>query len=144
MGGLGHFFESFGNGNCHKCGSKPVKIINCREPFKGLYCSNEKCENSFDNYMYEINKNRKCYIATAVYGSYDCPQVWILRRYRDNVLANNFLGRIFISLYYNTSPIILKILGEVSWFKKFCQKMLEKLVQKLQKNGFEDTTYYDL
>lgn len=23
-----------------------------------------------------------CYIATCVYGSYDCPQVWILRRFR--------------------------------------------------------------
>ena len=24
-----------------------------------------------------------CYVATAVYGSYDCPEVWVLRRYRD-------------------------------------------------------------
>ena len=24
-----------------------------------------------------------CYVATCIYGSYDCPQVWTLRRYRD-------------------------------------------------------------
>ena len=24
-----------------------------------------------------------CYVATAVYGSYDCPEVWTLRRFRD-------------------------------------------------------------
>ena len=28
-----------------------------------------------------------CYVATAVYGSYDCPEVWTLRRYRDYTLA---------------------------------------------------------
>ncbi|MFR9028073.1 MAG: DUF2726 domain-containing protein [Clostridium sp.] len=31
-------------------------------------------------------KRRGCYIATAVYGSYDCPQVWVLRRFRDQIL----------------------------------------------------------
>ncbi|MDR0918559.1 MAG: hypothetical protein LBM93_04840 [Oscillospiraceae bacterium] len=29
----------------------------------------------------------RCYIATAVYGSYDCPEVWTLRRFRDYILA---------------------------------------------------------
>ena len=40
-----------------------------------------------------------CYIATAVYGSYDCPQVWTLRRFRDFKLAKSLGGRIFIKLY---------------------------------------------
>ena len=31
--------------------------------------------------------SRGCYIATAVYGSYDCPQVWTLRRYRSHIGA---------------------------------------------------------
>lgn len=34
-----------------------------------------------------------CYVATAVYGSYDCPQVWTLRRYRDYTLAETWYGR---------------------------------------------------
>ena len=29
-------------------------------------------------------KNNGCYVATCVYGSYDCPEVWVLRRFRDN------------------------------------------------------------
>ncbi|NLX93020.1 MAG: hypothetical protein GXZ02_03995, partial [Clostridiales bacterium] len=37
-----------------------------------------------------------CYVATAVYGSYDCPQVWTLRRYRDYTLAETWYGRAFI------------------------------------------------
>ncbi len=52
-----------------------------------------------------------CYIATAVYGSYDCPQVWALRRYRDEKLASHFYGRIFIYVYYSVSPVLVKCFG---------------------------------
>ena len=45
-----------------------------------------------------------CYIATAVYGSYDCPEVWTLRRYRDNELAKTWYGRAFIHSCYAISP----------------------------------------
>ena len=31
-----------------------------------------------------------CYVATSVYGSYDCPEVWTLRRFRDEVLADTW------------------------------------------------------
>lgn len=44
----------------------------------------------------EEHSSGGCYIATAVYGSYDCPEVWTLRRFRDNFLAENWLGRMFI------------------------------------------------
>ncbi len=33
-----------------------------------------------------LKNNKGCYIATCVYGSYDCPQVWTLRRFRDYTL----------------------------------------------------------
>ena len=46
-----------------------------------------------------------CYVATAVYGSYDCPEVWTLRRFRDNYLDNYLLGRMFIKLYYAINNI---------------------------------------
>jgi len=45
-----------------------------------------------------------CYIATMVYGSYDAPEVLILRQFRDNVLDKYYLGRRFISFYYHYSP----------------------------------------
>lgn len=34
-----------------------------------------------------------CYVATAVYGSYDCPEVWTLRRFRDFALDETWYGR---------------------------------------------------
>jgi len=57
-----------------------------------------------------------CYIATAVYGSYDCPQVWTLRRFRDNMLAKTWYGRTLIRAYYAISPTIVKWFGKAEWF----------------------------
>ena len=84
-----------------------------------------------------------CYVATAVYGSYDCPQVWTLRRYRDNTLAETWYGRAFIRTYYAISPTLVKWFGDTRWFKKLWQKKLDKMVSNLNENGVENTPYQD-
>lgn len=84
-----------------------------------------------------------CYVATAVYGSYDCPQVWTLRRYRDYTLAETWFGRAFIKAYYATSPTMVKWFGETSWFKSIGRKFLDKKVKKLNEDGVADTRYCD-
>lgn len=84
-----------------------------------------------------------CYVATCVYGSYDCPEVWTLRRFRDYKLAETWCGRAFIKTYYAISPTIVKIFGEKNWFKKLWRRKLDKLVDKLQKEGYENTPYND-
>ena len=84
-----------------------------------------------------------CYIATAVYGSYDCPEVWTLRRFRDNVLAKKLSGRIFIYLYYAISPTIVKWFGKTEWFKNMWKPILDKKIKKLNLDGLENTPYND-
>ena len=84
-----------------------------------------------------------CYIATAVYGSYDCPEVWTLRRYRDDDLGSNFFGRLFIKIYYAISPTLVKLFGKTKWFKKMWKKILDKKVEKLNDNGVDNTPYED-
>lgn len=84
-----------------------------------------------------------CYVATAVYGSYDCPQVWTLRRYRDHELAKTRRGRAFIKTYYAISPTLVKWFGGTKWFKKMWQGSLDRLVAKCKAKGFEDTPYQD-
>lgn len=84
-----------------------------------------------------------CYIATCVYGSYDCPQVWTLRRFRDFKLNKSILGRAFISTYYKISPKVVKLFGKQNWFRAFWKKRLDKIISKLQKNGYDNTPYYD-
>lgn len=84
-----------------------------------------------------------CYVATCVYGSYDCPQVWTLRRFRDYTLAKTWYGRLFIHTYYAVSPTIVKLFGNTKLFKKIWKDKLDKLVNKLQNNGIKDTPYHD-
>lgn len=84
-----------------------------------------------------------CYIATVVYDSYDCPEVWTLRRYRDNKLAKTWYGRLFIHTYYAISPTIVKWFGNMEWFKKMWRGKLDKMVENLQLDGVESTPYED-
>lgn len=84
-----------------------------------------------------------CYIATAVYHSYDCPEVWTLRRYRDRVLSSTWYGRLFIEIYYRTSPILVRWFGKKEWFVSMGKKMLDPFVRKLKSMGYEDTRYED-
>ncbi len=85
-----------------------------------------------------------CYVATSVYGSYDCPQVWTLRRFRDNVLAETWYGRLFIKLYYAVSPTAVRLFGDADWFQSFFRDRLDDMVADLQADGFEATPYDDI
>ncbi len=106
----------------------------------------------YDNgYVAPVNSNGRntssgvggCYIATCVYGSYDCPQVWTLRRFRDYTLDATWYGRLFIKCYYTISPTLVKCFGETKWFRSFWKSRLDKMVSHLNNNGVHDTYYHD-
>ena len=91
------------------------------------------------------SSNKKhCYVATAVYGSYDCPQVWRFRRYRDEALSKNIFGRLFIKIYYAVSPTVIKYFGKTKCFNSFFRKHLDKFYLKLAEKGYDDTPYQDI
>lgn len=91
----------------------------------------------------EAEQKSGCYIATAVYGSYDCPEVWTLRRFRDNTLDRTWYGRAFIRAYYAVSPTLVRWFGKDSWFQALFRPMLDRLVDRLRQSGVEDTAYQD-
>ncbi|MBE6504463.1 MAG: hypothetical protein E7Z73_01785 [Methanobrevibacter millerae] len=88
--------------------------------------------------------NDGCYVATCVYQSYDCPEVWTLRRFRDNTLRKSIFGRTFIKCYYVISPTIVKFFGDYKIFNLMFKPILDKFVNKLQEKGFESTFYSDM
>lgn len=100
-------------------------------------------QEAYSNVPSSESKSGGCYIATAVYGSYDCPEVWTLRRFRDDSLAKSMRGRLFIRLYYTVSPTLVKLFGSTAWFQQFWRDRLDKIVKELQKKGYEDTPYCD-
>lgn len=109
----------------------------------GKLADKEGNRNTVNNYSSKIRKydssftapqesSEGCYVATCVYGSYDCLEVWTLRRYRDYELDVTWYGRAFIKTYYAISPTIVKWFGATEWFKKLWRGKLDKMVAKLQ------------
>lgn len=116
-----------------------------REKLKALHIKWHEIDPTHEIPYIADNAGQKsgCYIATCVYGSYDCPQVWTLRRFRDDTLGATWYGRLFIRTYYAISPTLVKWFGNTNWFKKMWKGKLDRMVAKLQSNGVEDTPYND-
>lgn len=130
-------------------GGGPWKPDSSSKPSESVTSANQSRKSGFaamdayDSVPHSESKSGGCYIATAVYGSYDCPEVWILRRFRDYSLTKSIFGRLFIKLYYTVSPVIVRLFGDTVWFQHFWKDRLDKIVLGLRKKGYEDTPYFD-
>lgn len=118
------------------------------DAFKGIIEAVKTCEQTIRESSATRTKNeaaRKsgCYVATAVYGSYDCPEVWTLRRFRDYTLAETWYGRAFIRTYYAVSPTLVKWFGNTEWFKNMWRPTLDRMVKRLNSDGVKNTPYND-
>lgn len=114
----------------------PVSEISASEQWKKDHWRDFDCLQSY-------KPKEGCYIATCVYGSYDCPPVWTLRRYRDYTLAKTWHGRAFIRAYYTISPMLVKWFGHTKWFKKIWRGKLDRMVEKLNNVGVSNMLYED-
>lgn len=91
--------------------------------------------NSAPQYSQSVQQSEQkegCYIATAVYGSYDAPEVIVLRRFRDETLKKSALGRLFIRVYYKFSPSVAEKLKNASKTNSLVRSILDKWVYKLR------------
>lgn len=80
-----------------------------------------------------------CFIATAVYGSYEADEVLILRKFRDHQLASSKPGQFFIHSYYFISPPIANLLEGFPIAKRPIKHILNKIVQSLAKTSHSST-----
>jgi len=119
------------NITCAVCGKK-FTFTNGEKEFyddKGLDYP-KRCKNCRQKGGKQQNSG-SCYIATAVYGSYDCPEVLVLRRFRDECLRKTTCGKIFVYVYYALSPKFVKAFGDTRWFNGIFKYVLDKLVSIL-------------
>ena len=170
--GSNDLYEENGYLICRYCGTKHLitkddkpareSTIDLNEDVKRLlkrWDENPSQANKYAHMILEIDPNNQralkqvnsksssssggCYIATAVYGSYDCPQVWVLRRFRDETLSKTWYGKAFIRSYYAVSPSLVKWFGKADWFYGICRPALDGLVHRLIEQGFRQGPYID-
>jgi len=76
--------------------------VSCRDMYKN------DVNNFFDSIVnFKLSANNKsevCFVATVCYEDPFATEVVAFRAFRDNIMQNSFLGRLFIRLYYSVSP----------------------------------------
>ena len=77
-----------------------------------------------------------CYIATAVYGSYDAAPVLVLRKFRDRQLATTAFGRALIRAYYAVGPSLARRFGPGSMLSRAGKVVLDRVVEHLRRRGY--------
>jgi len=88
--------------------------------------------NSQSNANSTTSNNSGCYIATMAYGDYNHPQVIVLRQFRDNILEQYILGRLFIKLYYYYSPKIVKRVQNKQVINDVTRNILNKFIKLIR------------
>lgn len=79
----------------------------------------------------EAPTDKRCFIATAVYGM-DAPETTRLRRFRDEVLLENSAGRWVVALYYQISPPIAGMLDYNQYARGLIKSVLDIVVRVLK------------
>ena len=88
-------------------------------------------------YVQATNKpGSGCFIATAVYGGYDTPQVQQLRAFRDQRLSSKF-GQRIVDFYYRISPPIALWLGPRPGVSALVRILLDGIVWSIKTSGKE-------
>lgn len=88
-------------------------------------------EIGMEEYAYLKDKYGGCYIATAVYGSYNSPEVHTLRSFRDNYLEKRIWGQYFVKFYYKYSPHFADRISPSSNSSRVIRVLLNKFVNKI-------------
>jgi len=71
---------------------------------------------------------KKCFIATAAFGSPMEPQVELLRDFRDEVLGRFWIGKKFIRFYYQNSPPLAQFIAEHDGLRAVVRGLLWPIV----------------
>lgn len=81
--------------------------------------------------------DRRCYIASHLYGI-DDPRTNLLRDFRDSCLSKCSIGRLFVSIYYSASPILVSMCRRFSLLELTLKCIVELIVKIIQRGNSND------
>lgn len=82
----------------------------------------------------EINvQSRSCFVATAVYGSGNAPEVVALRHFREVRLRPHTLGRGLIDAYERLGPHLARVVSSRPSLRRISKRVLDAFVRRLPK-----------
>ena len=87
---------------------------------------------SYSSTSSSSSDNGGCYIATMVYGSYDAPEVLVLRDFRDRVLLKSQIGKIFVKTYYKYSPNFVKLTKNIEILHTIFRNIFRGIIKLLK------------
>jgi len=99
----------------------------------------EKQQRANELYTYlgqQQKQSKGCYIATMAYGSYEHPQVILLRGFRDNTLSKSKFGLWIIKIYYRYSPKVVERLKDKKLINSLIKKTLDILIKSFNVNRY--------
>lgn len=81
------------------------------------------------------NLRSACFVATAVYGSFDHHSVAVLRDFRDDVLSGARAGRVLIYAYANIGPFLAAIVYRFPFLRRPMKAALDSFVHHLERKS---------
>jgi hypothetical protein len=73
-----------------------------------------------------------CFIATAAYGTPMAEEINTLRRFRDEEMEPNLLGKHLVTLYYDVSPSLARVIARSESLKAFVRLNLKPIIRSLE------------
>jgi hypothetical protein len=85
------------------------------------------------NILPPAKSNSNCFIVTTTMGDINHPVVIDFRNYRDEVLLNTILGRLFIKIYYKIGPSLSEIIKKNDTLFQISRSFILKLHKRIFK-----------
>jgi very-short-patch-repair endonuclease len=82
-----------------------------------------------------LQTERSCFIATAAYGTPMAQEINILRRFRDSRVKPNLIARHFVTLYYNASPPLARVISRNKKMKAFVRLSLKPIIHLVESSN---------
>ncbi len=76
--------------------------------------------------------DKRCFIASSIYGI-DSLEAVTLRKWRDDVLLQSVMGRMFVNWYYWFSPLMVSTMAHHTWLVSLVRVGLDGLIVVLDK-----------